>query len=176
MGHLLGLGRPADVRADPVSALSRRAVAVAYGGRSRTSGASGGDPDHRRRDRSTDHQVLGRLVEHAAPRRLGVPSWRLDDSCIHSHAAVGHGDGVHAVIRHAFARGHAQRNFAAASADAALVASRRGGLSGELKMAAAAHIEFVVASYIAALVVIAALIVWVSIDYRAQRRTLADLE
>jgi heme exporter protein D len=49
-------------------------------------------------------------------------------------------------------------------------------LSGELKMAAAAHIEFVVASYIAALVVIAALIVWVSIDYRAQRRTLADLE
>jgi heme exporter protein D len=49
-------------------------------------------------------------------------------------------------------------------------------LSGELKMAAAAHIEFVVASYIAALVVIAALIVWVSVDYRAQRRTLADLE
>jgi heme exporter protein D len=43
-------------------------------------------------------------------------------------------------------------------------------------MAAAAHLEFVAASYIAALVVIAALIVWVLIDYRAQRRTLADLE
>jgi heme exporter protein D len=43
-------------------------------------------------------------------------------------------------------------------------------------MAAAAHIEFVAASYVAASIVIAALIVWVIIDYRAQRRILADLE
>ena len=43
-------------------------------------------------------------------------------------------------------------------------------------MAAAAHIEFVAVSYLAALIVIAALIAWVLIDYRAQRRTLADLE
>jgi heme exporter protein D len=43
-------------------------------------------------------------------------------------------------------------------------------------MAAAAHIEFVAASYSAAVLVIAALIAWVVIDYRAQKRTLADLE
>jgi heme exporter protein D len=34
----------------------------------------------------------------------------------------------------------------------------------------------VAASYVAASIVIAALIVWVIIDYRAQRRILADLE
>jgi heme exporter protein D len=43
-------------------------------------------------------------------------------------------------------------------------------------MAAAAHIEFVVGSYSAAVMVIAALIAWIIIDYRAQRRTLAELE
>jgi heme exporter protein D len=43
-------------------------------------------------------------------------------------------------------------------------------------MVSAAHLEFVAASYFAAFVVIAALVVWVLIDYRAQQRTLADLE
>ena len=35
-------------------------------------GARGGDPDAGRRDQSADHQVLGRLVEHAASAGLGV--------------------------------------------------------------------------------------------------------
>ena len=39
-----------------------------------------------------------------------------------------------------------------------------------------AHIGFVVASYGAALLVVAGLILWVFLDGRAQRRKLADLE
>jgi heme exporter protein D len=38
------------------------------------------------------------------------------------------------------------------------------------------HAFFIVASYGTALAVVAALIAWVLIDYRAQLRTLADLE
>jgi heme exporter protein D len=39
-----------------------------------------------------------------------------------------------------------------------------------------AHIEFIVAAYAAAVAVIVALIAWVMLDYRWQRRILADLE
>jgi heme exporter protein D len=38
------------------------------------------------------------------------------------------------------------------------------------------HLPFIVASYAAALVVVGGLIAWVLLDFRAQRRTLADLE
>jgi len=43
-------------------------------------------------------------------------------------------------------------------------------------MAATAHIEFIVAAYIAGIVVIVALIAWIMLDYRLQRRILAELE
>jgi len=43
-------------------------------------------------------------------------------------------------------------------------------------MAAVKHIEFIVAAYAAAVVVVAFLIAWVMIDYRGLRRTLADLD
>jgi heme exporter protein D len=43
-------------------------------------------------------------------------------------------------------------------------------------METTAHIDFIAASYAAAAVVIGVLVAWVSLDYRAQRRTLADLE
>ena len=43
-------------------------------------------------------------------------------------------------------------------------------------MAPVKHIEFIVAAYAAAVVVVAFLIAWVMIDYRALRRTLADLD
>ncbi len=43
-------------------------------------------------------------------------------------------------------------------------------------MAAIDHLPFIVGSYAAAFVVIAALVAWVTIDFRAQRRALADLE
>ena len=43
-------------------------------------------------------------------------------------------------------------------------------------MPATAHIEFIVAAYAAGVVVIVALIAWVMLDYRWQRRILAELE
>jgi heme exporter protein D len=38
------------------------------------------------------------------------------------------------------------------------------------------HLGFIVASYAAAFVVVCVLIAWVALDYRAQRRKLAELE
>ncbi|MGA2941407.1 MAG: heme exporter protein CcmD [Xanthobacteraceae bacterium] len=38
------------------------------------------------------------------------------------------------------------------------------------------HAGFIVASYAAATIVVVALIAWVMLDFRAQRRNLADLE
>ncbi|HTC06540.1 MAG TPA: heme exporter protein CcmD [Xanthobacteraceae bacterium] len=43
-------------------------------------------------------------------------------------------------------------------------------------MNAVNHMGFIVASYAAAVAVVGALIVWVTLDYSAQRRRLADLE
>ena len=49
------------------------------------------DPDAGRRYRSADHQIFGRLVEHAASGRLGLPPRRLDDRSEHPDPAVHHG-------------------------------------------------------------------------------------
>ena len=43
-------------------------------------------------------------------------------------------------------------------------------------MQATAHIDFILAAYGAGIIVIAALVAWVTLDHRAQRRILADLE
>jgi heme exporter protein D len=43
-------------------------------------------------------------------------------------------------------------------------------------METTAHIDFIAAAYAAAVIVVGALVAWVTIDYRAQRRTLAELE
>ena len=43
-------------------------------------------------------------------------------------------------------------------------------------MPAAGHIEFIVAAYGVGVVVVVALIAWVMLDYRMQRRILAELE
>jgi heme exporter protein D len=43
-------------------------------------------------------------------------------------------------------------------------------------MQATAHIDFILAAYAAGIIVIGALIAWVTLDYRAQRLTLAELE
>jgi heme exporter protein CcmD len=43
-------------------------------------------------------------------------------------------------------------------------------------MDAAAHAAFIIAAYATAGAVIGGLIAWVTLDYLAQRRTLADLE
>ncbi len=43
-------------------------------------------------------------------------------------------------------------------------------------MQAAAHIGFITTTYAAGVVVIGALVAWVMLDYRSQRRILAELE
>jgi heme exporter protein D len=43
-------------------------------------------------------------------------------------------------------------------------------------MDAGSHAAFIVSAYVAAIFVIAALIVWVRVDYRRQQRLIADLE
>jgi heme exporter protein D len=43
-------------------------------------------------------------------------------------------------------------------------------------MAATNHLDFILGAYGAAIAVVAALIAWVLLDYRAQMRNLADLE
>ena len=43
-------------------------------------------------------------------------------------------------------------------------------------MQATAHMEFIMAAYGAGIVAIGALIAWVTLDYRTQRRILAELE
>ena len=43
-------------------------------------------------------------------------------------------------------------------------------------MQTTAHIDFILAAYAAGIIVIGALIAWVSLDYRMQRLTLAELE
>ena len=45
-----------------------------------------------------------------------------------------------------------------------------------MTMPASAHIEFIAAAYAAGIVLIGALVAWVVIDYRLQRRFLAELE
>jgi heme exporter protein D len=43
-------------------------------------------------------------------------------------------------------------------------------------MQATAHIGFIVAAYAAGIIVVVALIAWVVLDYRTQRRILGELE
>ena len=43
-------------------------------------------------------------------------------------------------------------------------------------MGASAHINYIAASYTAAVVIVGALIAWVTLDYRSQRSTLTDLD
>ena len=62
---------------------------------------------------------------------LGVPARRPDDRSDHPHAAADHGGRVHAAVRDAAARGHAQRNPAPARAHAAAAAGERGELTME---------------------------------------------
>lgn len=43
-------------------------------------------------------------------------------------------------------------------------------------MGTTAHIDFIAAAYAAAVIVVGALIMWVTLDYRAQTRKVAELE
>jgi heme exporter protein D len=45
-----------------------------------------------------------------------------------------------------------------------------------MTMGATAHIDFIAAAYVAAVIIIGALIAWVTLDFRAQQKILAGLE
>jgi heme exporter protein D len=45
-----------------------------------------------------------------------------------------------------------------------------------MTMEATAHIDFIAAAYVAAVIIIGALIAWVTLDFRAQQKILAGLE
>ena len=61
-------------------------------------GARRRDPDSGRRHQPADHQILGGLVEHAAPAGLGVPHGRPDARPRLPGAAAGDGAGVSALF------------------------------------------------------------------------------
>ncbi len=82
LGHLLGVGRAADLDAGAAAALSRRHRALLDGGRSQPRLARGGGADAGRRAQSADHQILRRLVEHAAPAGLDLAHGRLGDRAV----------------------------------------------------------------------------------------------
>ncbi len=75
VGRLVGLGRAADIGADPVFSLSRLHGAL---GRHRGAGACrarGRGPGTGRRDQCADHSLFGRLVEHVASVRRRYFAW-----------------------------------------------------------------------------------------------------
>ena len=81
--------------------------------RHRRSGAIGaGRRDHHagRLHQHPDHQVLGRLVEHAAPAGLGVPHRRADHRSEHAVAADGDGGRLHRAVPDAARDGDAHRD------------------------------------------------------------------
>jgi len=80
MGHLLGVGRAADVRADPVPALSRRHRPVAHGRRSVAGGARRRDPDAGRR---IDLPIIKFSVEWWNTLHQGTSVFRLGGSKIY---------------------------------------------------------------------------------------------
>jgi heme exporter protein D len=43
-------------------------------------------------------------------------------------------------------------------------------------MQATPHLDFIIAAYVAAVAIVGGITLWVMLDYRAQRRTLAELE
>ena len=90
VGNLLGMGRAPDLGAGAVPPLSRPDRAVAGDRGPGPGGARGGDPHPGRLRQPADHQILGRLVEHAASAGLGVPPRRPDDRALAAVAADRH--------------------------------------------------------------------------------------
>ena len=100
VGHMVGVGRAAHLGAGAVLPLSRLYRAGERLRRSDARRARGRDPGAGRRRQSADHQILGRLVEHAASAGEHVPPRRPDHRGLDAVAAVHDGAGLHAVLRH----------------------------------------------------------------------------
>src|SRR5262249_59839583 len=124
----------------------------------------------RRRDQYPHHQVLGGLVEHAAPTGLGAPLGRIDDSSHHPRAADRHARCLHAVVPDAASGRHAQRDHAAAGTHHDDDARRRAG--GALTMNLGPHAAFIVTAYAAAIAIMVGLVAWIVFDRRHLSRML----
>src|SRR6185312_9415758 len=85
-------------------------------------------------------------------------------------------DRLHAPLRHAAPRRHAQRDLAAARSHDAADASAVAGGGARMTMSFAQEAGFIIAAYAVTAFVVAALIAWVVLDHSAQRRILGDLE
>ncbi len=70
--------------------------------------ARGRGADAGRRRQYSDHQVLGRLVEHAASAGFDPAHGRQCHRSFHPVAAADHGGGLHPAVLHAASRRHAQ--------------------------------------------------------------------
>ena len=100
------------------------------------------------------------------PASRPAPRW-LNHRSVISCAAAGHGDRFHPAVLHAASDGDAQRDLAPPRhVDAPRCCPQR--RSGNSVMIS--HTGFVLASYGAAIIVLAALIGWIFIDGRSQRR------
>ena len=75
VGHLVGVGRAADLGAGAVPPLSRPDRALAGDRRAGPRRPRRRHPGAGRRHQRADHQVLGGLVEHPAPAREHLPGW-----------------------------------------------------------------------------------------------------
>src|SRR5664280_1072751 len=158
-------------RSGAVPALSRRARALLDRRGSRPRLARGGGAHAGRRGQHSDHQVLGRLVEHAASASLAYSHGRLGRRSDHPVATADHGRGIHAAVLHLASRRYAQRNPAPARTQHA---DHTG--AGGARMNLGPHADFIVAAYAVTVFVVAALVAWVILDYSTQRRILGDLE
>ena len=94
VGHLLGVGRPPYLDAALVLPLSRPHCAEPRLRRSRPRRQGRRDSGAGRRDQCAGHQILGRLVEHAAPACLGDEARRAVDPSLDPDAAPGDGAGA----------------------------------------------------------------------------------
>src|SRR5262249_36583697 len=174
VGYVLGLGRAVDLGAGLVPDVSRRDRAMAHR-RGPDPGCAGGrGTDTRWRNQRSHYQILGRLVEHAAPAGLRAAPRRIDDPSCDSRAAHRHGDRIHALVPDPAPGRHAQRNHAAARTqhdDAA------GGRPGRIvMMQLGPHAAFIVTAYAAAIAIVAALVAWIVLDQRHLARLLEELE
>src|SRR5262249_393732 len=159
--------------AGPAADVSWRARVVAADRRSHT-GRPGGRGSHpRRRDQYSHHQVLGGLVEHAAPTGLGAAPGRIDDSSRHPRAADRHARCIHAVVLDAASGRHAQRDHTEARAYHDDDAGRRA--RGTLTMNLGPYAAFIVTAYGAAIAIVAGLVGWVGFDRRHLGRLLRAL-
>jgi heme exporter protein CcmD len=123
-------------------------------------GARAGHPGAGRRHQRADHQVLGRLVEHAAPAGLDHPARRAGDPQFDPGAAALDGGVAAAAVRLAGAAAHRDRDRPPSSREC-----RGRGMSG--------HAVYILASWLVTAVILGGLVIASLGARRKVRRELA---